>query len=96
MRVLVDSNIEVSGVFKPPMEVELEDPNPTLRTLLEKFSSICRGIELINPESNDLGEDVEEVILNGAKCLLPEHLSIRLNEGDEVTIKVLIAPLGGG
>ena len=32
MRVLVDSNIEVSEVFKPPMEVELEDPNPTLRT----------------------------------------------------------------
>lgn len=96
MKVIVDSNIEITGVFKPPKVVELLGPEASLRELLQELSRLCRTIEFINTAATDIGSDIDEIFVNGRECPLSEHLDTALREGDKVLVRVLVAPLGGG
>ena len=91
MKVLVDSNMAIHGVFEPPFEVELTESNNTLRALLEELSDLCQTVEFIN--GDEIGSDIETVLVNGKEHY---YVNINLKEGDKVKIMVQMVPLGGG
>ncbi len=95
MKVFVDSNIKVQGVFETPIEVELKGSNATLKELLETLSDLCKTIDFI--KSDDIGDDIFKVLLNGTEYqFLPQGLKTSLNEGDKIMVEVEVSPLGGG
>lgn len=94
MKVIVESNLHISTIFEPPMEVELEGDH-SLRGLLARLNERCRSIRFLEGES--VGDDVHEIVLNGQDLFdLPEGLDTTLREGDRVRVEVYMDPLGGG
>ena len=91
MKVTVDSNMAIYGVFQPPIEVELRELKPTLKELLEQLSDLCKSVEFI--KDSELGSDVETVLVNGQERY---YLDTKLEDGDKVMVMVEMAPLGGG
>ncbi len=91
MKIVVDSNMTIYGVFQPPIEVELKGPEATLKELLEQLSHLCQSVEFVR--DNELGGDVETIVVNNR-----EHYSLAtsLKDGDKVRVMVEMAPLGGG
>ncbi len=91
MRVVVDSNMAIYGVFQPPIEIKLTGSKATLRELLEELTKLCASVEFIN--GDELGSDIQTVLVNDKEHY---YLNTNLNDGDKVMVMVEMAPLGGG
>jgi len=91
MKVVVDSNMAIYGVFQPPIEIELKGSKATLKELLEELSDLCPSVEFIS--SDEIGNDIQTVLVNEKEHY---YLNTNLNEGDKIMIMVEMAPLGGG
>ena len=91
MKVIVDSNMAIYGVFQPPIQIELDRSGATLEELLEELSDLCPSVEFIRDD--ELGSDIQTVLVNEKEHY---NLNTNLNEGDKVMIMVEMAPLGGG
>lgn len=95
MKVSVDSNITIPGVFDPPIEVELKGSKVTLRDLLRELDQSMKTLELLKDDK--VGYDVEEILVNGERdCILPKGLETELGERDSIMVKVNLTPFGGG
>ncbi len=91
MKVTVDSNMSIYGVFQSPVDVELKEPETTLRSLLKELSDRCISIDFIS--RGEIGSDIQKVLVNGKESY---SLDTALHDGDKVTVVVEMAPLGGG
>ena len=91
MKVLVDSNMTIYGEFQPPLEIELNGPEATLKELLEVLSKRCRSVEFTR--DNELGSDIKTVLVNDKEQIHPDA---HLKDGDRVMVVIEMAPLGGG
>ena len=91
MKVIVDFNMAIEGVFEPPIQMELEGSRATVKDLLEHLSNLCPWIEFIS--GDELGSDIQAVLVNEK-----EHFSLNtnLNEGDKVKIIIEIPAVAGG
>lgn len=47
MKVTIDSNLQISNQFEPPLELVLEDDSRTLNDVLGKLSNMCHPFELL-------------------------------------------------
>jgi len=94
MRIDVDANFKLHGVFEPPCHISL-GKKVTLKELLKCLDSKWASVHLMN--DNELGDDVSEIIINGKHHFsLSKGLETPLNEKDNVWIELYMAPLGGG
>jgi len=91
MKVVVDSNMAVYGLFQPPIEIELKGPTASLTELLKELSDLCKSVEFI--KDDNLGSDIDTILVNGKEHY---YLDTNLNDGDKVMVMVEMAPLGGG
>ncbi len=91
MKVTVDSNMTIHGIFQPPIEIELGGSEATLRELLEELARLCASVEFIN--GDELGNDIQTVLINDKERY---YLDTKLNDGDKINVMVEMAPLGGG
>lgn len=91
MKVVVDSNMMIYGVFQPPVEVEWRGAKATLRDLLHELTESCKSVEFIR--DNELGSDIKTILINNKECYA---IDTKLNDGDKVMVIVEMAPLGGG
>ena len=91
MKVIVDSNMAIYGVFQPPVDVELQEPENTLSSLLKGLSDRCISVDFIS--RGEIGSDIRKVSVNGEESY---SLDTALHDGDRVTVVVEMAPLGGG
>jgi len=95
MRVSIDANFEVHGLFRPT-ELELEGSRITLRGLLEELSQRSGG-EIRFIEDGDVDPQEFLILLNGRPYRsLPQGLETEIGDGDRVTIIRFLEPLGGG
>ena len=91
MKVIVDSNMTIYGEFHPPLEIELNKSEATLKELLEALSKRCQSVEFTR--DNEMGSDVQTILVNDREQIHPDA---RLKDGDRVMVVVEMAPLGGG
>jgi len=91
MKVLVDSNMTIYGVFDPPAKIELKGSRATLKELLKELSDLCKSVEFIH--GDEIGSDVQTILVNETEHY---YLDTPINEGDKIMVKVEMAPLGGG
>ena len=91
MKVIVDSNMTIYGMFQPPIDVELQEPENTLRSLLKGLSGLCQSVDFIS--RGEIGSDIQKVLVNDEESY---SLDAALHDGDKVTVVVEMAPLGGG
>lgn len=91
MKVTIDSNVTIYGVFQPPIDVELQEPENTLRSLLKGLSDLCKSVDFIS--GGEIGSDIQKVLVNDEESY---SLDTALHDGDKVTVVVEMAPLGGG
>ena len=95
MKILIESNFVVPGL-EDKEDLEIDQPEITLREFLEKLSSLSpRRIEYVEPGAQDLNPYDWEVEING----LPyqdygARLDHLIKDGDRVTIRIVA--LGGG
>ena len=95
MKVSVDANFTLKGIFETPLTLSFQSPRVTLRDALREIDRCVHAITLF--QNHDLGDDIEEVWLNGKRFFsLREKLDTRLKDGDALKIALYIAPLGGG
>ncbi len=95
MKIKIDSNF---GLYGLPEESEicLDGPRMTLRMVLEELAKRSSGkVNYINPLTGAVDPTDFILEINGiSNSGLKEDLSVVLNEGDVVSIK--ITPLEGG
>ena len=91
MKVTVDSNMTIYGVFKPPIDVGLKEPENTLSGLLKGLSDRCVSVAFIS--GGEIGSDIQKVLVNDEESY---SLDTALHDGDKVNVVVEMAPLGGG
>ncbi len=91
MKIQVDSNMTIYGEFQPPVEIELNKPDATLKELLEALSKRCQSVEFTR--DNELGSDVQTILVNDKEQIHPDA---HLKDGDWVMVVIEMAPLGGG
>lgn len=91
MKVVVDSNMTIYGVFQPPVEVELRGAKVTLRDLLHELTELCKSVEFIT--DNEVGNDIKTILINNKEYYA---IDTKLNDGDKVMVIVEVAPIGGG
>ena len=95
MRVSIDANFTLKGVFETPVQWSFQRSGVTLRELLKEIDQRVHSITIFR--DNDLGDDIEEIWLNGKRFFsLGKKLETPLKDGDELKIALYMAPLGGG
>lgn len=91
MKVTVNSNMKIYGAFEPPIDVDLKEPENTLKSLFEGLSDRCISVDFIS--DGEIGSDIQKVLVNDEETY---SLDTALHDGDKVTMVVEMAPLGGG
>lgn len=95
VNVLVDANFTIIGRFTPPLTIDLEESNATLKNLLLLIQEMVPHINVLN--NSEFGDDIEDILLNGTSIFtIPDPLSVSLKAGDAIYIRFTNAPLGGG
>ena len=95
VKVNVDSNLQIKNVFEPPLEIELDDGENTLKDLLQKLSAMYPHLKFIN--QGEMGDDLRHLFLNGKNHFsFSEGLQKKINDGDTVLVEAYLDPLAGG
>ena len=94
-KVRVESNLRITNVFEPPLEMELRDDETTLRDVLRRLSAMCPYMKFI--EKGEMGDDLRNLFLNGESHFsFPEGLGKKVHEGDTIRVEAYMEPLAGG
>jgi hypothetical protein len=95
MKIIVESNLHITDVFEPP--VELLVPEETrLKELLMDLTDRYVSVKLLN-EKGQLDADIDELTINGKDFFtLKKGLSTCLSEGDRVRFQIQMVQIGGG
>ena len=95
VKVNVDSNLQIKNVFEPPLEIELDDGENTLKDFLQKLSGMYPYLKFIN--QGEMGDDLRQIFLNGENNFsFSEGLQKKINDGDTVLVEAYLDPLAGG
>ena len=95
VRVKVDSNLRIKNVFEPPLDLELQIDQNTLKDVLQKLSAMYPPLKFI--EKGEMGDDLRHLYLNGESHFsFPEGLKRTVSEGDTVMVEAYMDPLAGG
>jgi len=95
VKVTVDSNLRIKHVFEPPIEVELQDGENTIKDVLRTLSAKYPYLRFI--EQDEMGEDLRHVYVNGkSHFTFSEGLTKTLKQGDTVLVEAYMDPLAGG
>jgi len=93
--VRVDSNLQIKNIFEPPLQMDLQDGENTLKDVLQKLSGLYPYLKFI--ERGEMGDDLRHLYLNGESHFsFPEGLKKKINEGDTVLVEAYMDPLAGG
>ena len=95
VKVKVESNLRIKNVFEPPLDLELQIDQNTLRDVLEKLSAMYPHLRFF--EKGEMGDDLRHLYLNGKNHLaFSEGLKKKIREGDTVMLEAYMEPLAGG
>ena len=95
MKVIIESNLHITDVFEPPVEVRVPD-EITLKNLLMELTDRYVSVKLLN-EKGQLDADIDELTVNGKDFFtLKKGLNTCLNEGDRVRFQIQMVQIGGG
>ena len=95
IKVKVDSNLRIKNVFEPPLQMDLQEGENTLKDVLQKLSVKYPYLKFI--ERGEMGDDLRHLYLNGKSHFsLPEGLKKKIHEGDTVLVEAYMDPLAGG
>jgi sulfur-carrier protein len=95
IKVKIDSNLRIKNVFEPPLQMDLQGGENTLKDVLQKLSAMYPYLKFI--EGGDMGDDLRHLYLNGESHFsFPEGLKKKIKEGDTVLVEVYMDPLAGG
>jgi hypothetical protein len=96
LKVRVDSNLHISRVFEPPLELDLEGGSHILQKVLEVLANRCKNIHFLR-DDGEVGGDIDTLLLNGRPySSLSQELRTLLKDRDEIWVEVYMEPLGGG
>lgn len=96
VKVTVDSNLHVSNIFEPPVELHFESEIATVEEVLERLENMCGSIQFLGKDG-ELGHEVDELLINGENYLkIAGGLKAPLKEGDRVKVEIHMELLGGG
>ena len=95
MKIIIESNLHITDVFEPPVELRVSE-EATLKNLLMELSDRFGTIKLLNIEGQ-LDADIEELTINGKDFFaLKKGLNTCLNEGDRIRFQIQMVQIGGG
>jgi len=95
VKVIIESNLHITDVFEPPVEVRVPD-EITLKNLLMELTDRYVSVKLLN-EKGQLDADIDELTVNGKDFFtLKKGLNTCLNEGDRVRFQIQMVQIGGG
>ena len=95
VKVNVDSNLQIKNVFEPPLQIELDDSENTLKDLLTKLSAMYPYLNFIN--HGEMGDDLRHIFVNSKNHFtFSEGLQKKINDGDTVLVEAYLDPLAGG
>ncbi|HOC46866.1 MAG: hypothetical protein PHT96_03985 [Syntrophorhabdaceae bacterium] len=95
IKIKVDSNLRIKNVFEPPLEVELQDNENTLKDVLGKLAEKYPYLRFI--EKGEMGDDLHHLYLNNENHFsFSEGLKKKVKEGDTVRVEAYMDPLAGG
>lgn len=95
INVNIDSNLRIRNVFEPPIRVEFEDEEVTLKDVLQKLKNMYPFLRFI--EKGEMGDDLRHLYLNGENHFnFSEGLKRKVAEGDTVHVEAYLDPLAGG
>ena len=95
MKVIIESNLHITGVFEPPVELKVSE-EATLKDLLMELTDRYQSIKLLN-DKGQLDADIDELTINGKDFFtLKKGLNTFLSEGDRVRFQIQMVQIGGG
>jgi hypothetical protein len=95
MKIIVESNLHITDVFEPPLELQVPEET-TLKDLLMELTDRYVSVKLLN-EKGQLDADIDELTINSKDFFaLKKGLSTCLNEGDRVRFQIQMVQIGGG
>ncbi len=95
VKVTVESNLRIKNVFEPPLDLELQIDQNTLKGVLEKLSAMYPHLSFV--EKGEMGDDLRNLFLNGeSHFAFSEGLKKKVREGDTVLVEAYMEPLAGG
>ena len=95
MKIIVESNLHITDVFEPPLELQVPEET-TLKDLLMELTDRYVSVNLLN-EKGQLDADIDELTVNGKDFFtLKKGLNTCLNEGDRVRFQIQMVQIGGG
>ncbi|MDD5008786.1 MAG: hypothetical protein PHU49_10605 [Syntrophorhabdaceae bacterium] len=95
VKVRIDSNLRIKNVFEPPLEVELNNGENTLKDVLQRLYEMYPYLKFI--DRGEMGDDLRNLFLNGeSHFTFSEGLKKKINDGDTVHVEAYMDPLAGG
>ncbi len=95
IKVKIDSNLRIKNVFEPPLQMDLQEGEHTLKDVLQKLSGMYPHLRFI--ERGEMGDDLRHLYLNGeSHFTFSEGLKKKVSEGDTVRVEAYMDPLAGG
>ena len=95
MKIIVESNLHITDVFEPPVELRVPEES-MLKDLLIELTDRYLSVKLLN-EKGQLDADIDELTVNGKDFFtLKKGLNTCLNEGDRVRFQIQMVQIGGG
>ncbi len=95
IKVKIDSNLRIKNVFEPPLQMDLQEGEHTLKDILQKLSGMYPHLRFI--ERGEMGDDLRHLYLNGeSHFTFSEGLKKKVSEGDTVRVEAYMDPLAGG
>ncbi len=95
INVNIDSNIKIPNVFEPPIKIDFNNDEITLRDVLLKLKNMYPYLRFI--EKGEMGDDLRHLYLNGENHFnFSEGLNRKVAENDTVRVEAYLDPLAGG
>jgi len=95
VKIIVESNLHITDVFEPPLELQVPEET-TLKDLLMELTDRYVSVNLLN-EKGQLDADIDELTINGKDFFtLKKGLNTSLTEGDRVRFQIQMVQIGGG
>jgi len=95
VKIIVESNLHITDVFEPPVELRVPKES-MLKDLLIELTDRYVSVKLLN-EKGQLDADIDELTVNGKDFFtLKKGLNTCLNEGDRVRFQIQMVQIGGG